>query len=219
MDYTCNIHIGAMAPDFSANTTFGRLSITDFKGKWLVFFSHPGDFTPVCTTEFLAFASRYKDFKNLDAELLGLSIDSNASHLAWVDNIYKNSNVQIPFPIIADTTGDVAKLYNMACTKDTALVRSVYIIDPLGIIRVILTYPKEIGRNINEILRILQALQESDNNKVLMPANWEIGSHVAIVPPTTYEDLKELKLNSNDYAYFDWYLCFKKIVLGGEQVE
>ena len=204
------LHIGMKAPNFKCVTTFGKLQLTDFKGKWLVFFSHPGDFTPVCTTEFLAFASCYDNFKQLDTELLALSIDSNSSHLAWVNNIYMNSNVSIPFPVIADITGEIAGLYNMKTTEDTNCVRTVYIIDPGGTIRVILTYPKEIGRNINEILRILEALQLSDKSNVLTPANWNKNMPVIVKSPTTYDDLKERALNSSDYNFYDWYLCFKK---------
>ena len=211
---TNNLHIGDNAPLFTANTTFGKISLNDFKGKWIVLFSHPGDFTPVCTTEFLAFASCYEKFINLNTELIGLSIDSNASHLAWVQNIYEKSGVSIPFPIIADTTGKVAELYNMTFGDDTSLVRSVYIIDPDLKIRVILTYPKEIGRNINEILRIIEALQTSDCNNVLTPANWNKNLPVIIKAPSTYEDLKERIMNAEDYIFFTWYLCFKK--LGGE---
>ena len=210
MDLEQKLHIGMKAPDFKCSTTFGTLTLNDFKGKWLVFFSHPGDFTPVCTTEFLAFASCYNKFKEQDAELLALSIDSNPSHLAWVHNIYNNSNVVIPFPVIADITGEIAKLYNMKTDKDTSCVRSVYIIDPCGVVRAILTYPKEIGRNIDEILRILMALQTSDNENVVTPANWEKGMPTIVKSPNTYEDLKERVVNSLEYNFFDWYLCFKK---------
>ncbi|MBQ8043299.1 MAG: peroxiredoxin [Clostridia bacterium] len=210
MEAEQKLHIGMKAPNFTCTTTFGKLALSDFKGKWLVFFSHPGDFTPVCTTEFLAFASCYNKFKELDAELLALSIDSNSSHLAWIHNIYSNSNVVIPFPVIADLTGEIARLYNMKSDEDTSCVRSVYIIDPSGTVRVILSYPKEIGRNINEILRTLVALQISDNENVVTPANWEKGMPTIVKSPSTYEDLKERVLNSSDYNFFDWYLCFKK---------
>lgn len=210
MEASQNLHIGMKAPNFKCTTTFGKLELNDFKGKWIILFSHPGGFTPVCTTEFLAFASFYDKFKELDAELLALSIDSNPSHLAWIHNIYSNSNVVIPFPIISDITGEIARLYSMKSDTDTSCVRNVYIIDPSGIIRTILTYPKEIGRNINEILRILLALQTSDSNNVVIPANWEKGMPTIVKAPTTYEDLKERVLNSSDYIFFDWYLCFKK---------
>lgn len=209
MEAEQKIHIGMKAPNFKCNTTFGELELNDFKGKWLVFFSHPGDFTPVCTTEFLAFASCYNEFKELDTELLALSIDSNSSHLAWVHNIYENSHVVIPFPIIADLSGDIANLYEMKTEKDTSCVRNVYIIDPARTIRVILSYPKEVGRNIQEILRILQALQASDNENVLTPANWNKNMPTIVKSPSTYEDLKERIMNSSNYTFFDWYLCFK----------
>lgn len=210
MEAEQKIHIGMKAPNFKCDTTFGKLELNDFKGKWIIFFSHPGDFTPVCTTEFLAFASCYNKFKELDSELLALSIDSNPSHLAWVHNIYYNSKVVIPFPVIADITGEIAKLYEMNVSHDTSCVRSVYIIDPSGIIRAILTYPKEIGRNINEVLRILTALQTSDNDNVVTPANWNKGMPTIVKSPNTYEDLKERVLNASEYNFFDWYLCFKK---------
>ena len=197
-------------PNFKFTSTFGNFELNDFKGKWLVFFSHPGDFTPVCTTEFLAFASCYNKFKELDSELLALSIDSNSSHLAWVHNIYENSKVVIPFPVIADITGEIARMYNMKADNDTSCVRNVYIIDPSGTIRVILSYPKEIGRNIDEIIRILEALQTSDNKDVLTPANWENSMPTIVKSPNTYEDLKERVLNASDFNFFDWYLCFKK---------
>jgi len=203
------LSIGMPAPDFEAMSTFGNIKLSDFLGSWVVLFSHPGDFTPVCTTEFLAFASCYNEFKELDAELLALSIDSNSSHLAWVHNIYTNSNVTIHFPIIADLSGSIANLYEMKTQQDTSCVRNVYIIDPTGIIRVILSYPKEVGRNIQEILRILKALQKTDNENVLTPANWTTNMPTIVKSPNTYEDLKERILNSSDYNFFEWYLCFK----------
>lgn len=204
------LHIGKKAPNFKCNTTFGALTLDDFKGKWIVFFSHPGSFTPVCTTEFLAFANSYNTFKDLDTELLALSIDSNASHLAWIHSIYTNSNVIVPFPVIEDISGEIAKMYNMAFENDTSCVRNVYIIDPSGVIRAILTYPKEIGRSIDEIIRIIKALQTADKNNTVTPANWEPGMPVIIKSPNTYEDLKERVLNSSQYNFFDWYLSFKK---------
>ena len=209
MEAEQKIHIGMKAPNFKCNTTFGELELNDFKGKWLVFFSHPGDFTPVCTTEFLAFASCYDEFKELDTELLALSIDSNSSHLAWAHSIYKNSNVIIPFPIVADSSGKIANLFEMKTEKDISCVRNVYIIDPAGTIRVILSYPKEIGRNIQEILRTLQALQMSDKENILTPANWNKNMPTIVKSPSTYDDLKERIMNSANYTFFDWYLCFK----------
>ena len=210
MEAKPKLYIGMEAPNFKCNTTFGNLQLSDFKGKWLIFFSHPGDFTPVCTTEFLAFASYYTKFKELDTELLALSIDSNSSHLAWVHSIYSNSNVAIPFPVIADITGEIANLYDMKMDTDTSCVRNVYIIDPSGIIRAILCYPKEIGRNIDEILRIITALQKSDTEDVITPANWVTGMPTIVKSPNTYEDLKERILNSSSYNFYDWYLCFEK---------
>lgn len=146
------VRIGQMAPDFEAITTFGPIKLSDYKGKWLVFFSHPGDFTPVCTTEFIAFSNAYTYFKNLNSDLLGLSIDSNASHLAWVYNIYQKTGVRIPFPIVADRSGEIARKYGMISNNvnNTETVRNVYIIDPNGVIRLILVYPLNVGRCIPE---------------------------------------------------------------------
>lgn len=210
METEQKLYLGMKAPNFKCDTTFGEMELSDFKGKWLVFFSHPGDFTPVCTTEFLAFASCYNKFKELDTELLALSIGSTPSHLAWIHNIYTNSKVVIPFPVIADISSEIANLYGMKSNDDTSCVRNVYIIDASGTIRAILIYPKEIGRNIDEILRILISLQTSDNENVLTPANWEKGMPTIAKSPNTYEDLKERVLNSSEYTFFDWYLCFKK---------
>lgn len=210
MENKQEVHIGMKAPDFKCTTTFGNLALSDYNGKWIVLFSHPGDFTPVCTTEFLAFAACYDEFKKINTELLALSIDSNPSHLAWIHNIYLNSNIIIPFPVIADISGKIARQYNMQVGEDTSCVRNVYIIDPNGIIRVILCYPKEIGRNIHEILRTIKALQTSDDKNVLTPANWTEDMATIIKSPNTYDDLNERVLNSSDYNLFDWYLCFKK---------
>lgn len=214
------LKIGDMAPEFIANTTFGEVRLGDYRGRWLVFFSHPGDFTPVCTTEFLAFANCYLEFKRLNTELLGLSIDSNPSHLAWTYNIYKNSGVKIPFPIVADRDAAIAKMYNMVGLGmvNYGTIRSTYIIDPNGVIRLILTYPKEIGRNIGEIIRIIEALQMSDANDVATPANWVPGMPVIVKSPNTYQELVERMQNSNEYSCFDWYLCFKNMNMTGRNL-
>ena len=168
MDYEVmmngTVRIGQMAPDFEAVTTFGNIQLSDYKGKWLVLFSHPGDFTPVCTTEMIAFSQACSYFKNINTELLGLSIDSNQSHLAWVFDIYCKTGVKIPFPIIADRSGEIARKYGMISNSvsNTETVRNVYIIDPNGVIRLILVYPLNVGRCIPEILRVLTALQTAD---------------------------------------------------------
>ena len=162
MDYELlmngNIKLGQKAPDFTADSTFGQMKLNDFSGKWLVFFSHPGDFTPVCTTEMIAFAKAYPFFQKLNTNLLGLSIDSNASHLAWVNEIYNLTGVSLPFPIIADRSGEIARKYGMISNEisNTKALGNVYMIDEQGVIRAILVYPLNIGRNTHEILRILK---------------------------------------------------------------
>ncbi|WP_026894913.1 peroxiredoxin [Clostridiisalibacter paucivorans] len=209
-DINC-LKIGMKAPNFSADTTFGPIKFSDFKGKWVVFFSHPGDFTPVCTTEFLSFARYYPYFKKRNVELLGLSIDSNPSHLAWVYNIYRNTGIEIPFPIVADRDGSISRLYGMISpdVSDKETVRNVFIIDEKQIIRAILIYPLTNGRNISEILRLVDALQISDKDKVATPANWMPGQRVVVPPPKTYKELKKRINCPGDLQCIDWYLCFK----------
>ncbi|MFZ2537373.1 MAG: peroxiredoxin [Oscillospiraceae bacterium] len=210
-----HVSIGMKAPDFYANTTFGPIKLSDYKGKWVVFFSHPGDFTPVCTTEFIAFAQANPQFVEKNAQLLGLSIDSNPSHLAWVYSIFLNTGIEIPFPVVADRTGEVSRLYGMiapeASTQET--VRNVYIIDPQQIIRAILIYPLTNGRNIPEILRLLEALQTTDRDKVVTPANWLPGQSVLVPPPKTYDQLLERANNpaSQNLACEDWWWCYKQL--------
>lgn len=197
MDYelmmNSNIRIGQKAPDFQAITTYGERSLKDYKGKWLVFFSHPGDFTPVCTTEMIAFAKTYEHFQKINTELLGLSIDSNSSHFAWMNDIYQKTGIVLPFPIIADRSGEIARLYGMVSKEisNTQTVRDVIIIDPDGIVRIILVYPPNVGRNIAEIIRILQALQMADSTKTLIPVNWIPGQPVIKPAPKTYPELMD----------------------------
>ena len=168
MDYelmmNSNVKIGMKAPDFEAQTTIGNISLNNYLGKWVVLFSHPGDFTPVCTTEMIAFANADTYFKERNASLIGLSVDSNPSHLAWIYDIYLRTGIRIPFPIIADRNGNIARKYGMISNdiSNTQTVRNVYIIDTEGIIRLILIYPMNVGRCIPEILRALEALQVSD---------------------------------------------------------
>lgn len=208
------LSLGMKAPDFSALTTFGQLKFSCLKGKWVVLFSHPGDFTPVCTTEFVAFSKMEPHFAQRNVQLLGLSIDSNPSHLAWVYNIYQHTGIQVPFPIIADRDGSVARLYGMIASdvSSTQTVRNVFIIDDKQIIRAILVYPLTNGRNIPEILRLVDALQKSDSEKVVTPAGWTPGMPVLAPPPTDYKGLLErvncpqcLGLNC-----VDWYWCYKQ---------
>lgn len=217
MDYELlmngNVKIGQKAPDFEAITTCGNISLNDYKGKWLVLFSHPGDFTPVCTTEMIAFTRAHTYFKNLNTELLGLSIDSNASHLAWIYDIYCRTGIQISFPIIADRSGEIARKYGMISNdiSTTETVRNVFIIDPNGIVRTILIYPMNVGRFIPEILRIIQALQMADCTKGSTAANWIPNQPVIISPPKTFCELQErqqeILKNRNG---INWYLSFKE---------
>ncbi len=211
--------LGEKAPHFEAKTTKGPVNFPeDYKGKWVVFFSHPADFTPVCTTEFVAFMKRYEEFKKLSCELLGLSIDQVYSHIKWAEWIKQNLKEEIKFPIVADDRGQIAALYGMIHpNKATNTVRAVFIIDPMGVIRTILYYPQELGRNMDEILRVVKALQVADENKVAMPANWPnnevVGDHVIIPPPsddkTAVERLQKAK--AGEYECFDWWLCHKKL--------
>ena len=213
-DRACLPQLGSKAPDFEATTTMGPIKLSDYRGKWVVLFSHPNDYTPVCTTEFLAFAKSNEAFKERNTELLGLSIDGLYSHLAWVNNIYKNTGVEIPFPVIADSDMSIAKLYGMISPKmsSTETVRSVFIIDPDQVVRCILYYPLNIGRNIMEILRTIDALQFSQETKLATPANWMPGLPAIIPPPKTYKQLKEREKNCGDECRcIDWYLCFKDV--------
>ncbi|MDD5016751.1 MAG: peroxiredoxin [Eubacteriales bacterium] len=200
--------LGKEAPDFTAMTTEGIKSLSDYRGKWVILFSHPGDFTPVCTTEFIAFAQRWQDFQDRNAELMGLSIDSNASHIAWIINIYRNTGIEIPFPIIEDRDMAISKMYGMIQpgVSTTETVRNVFFIDPNGIIRAKLIYPLTNGRNIGEILRLLDALQTTDARQVATPANWRPGYPTIIPAPKTVSAAKE-RLDSGDNC-MDWYLCY-----------
>ena len=217
MDYELmmngNVKIGQRAPEFEANTTMGRISLNDYTGQWLVLFSHPGDFTPVCTTEMIAFTRAHTYFKQLNTELLGLSVDSNSSHLAWVYDIYCRTGIKISFPIIADRNGEIARRYGMISNdiSNTETVRNVYIIDDKGIIRTILIYPMNVGRFIPEIIRVVQALQMADCAQGSTAANWIPNQPVIVSPPKTYEELiervSEIENNRNGIS---WYLSFKE---------
>jgi len=206
------LHIGATAPDFTAESTFGTLRLSDFQGKWIVLFSHPGDFTPVCTTEFIAFAQEYEEFRERNTQLLGLSIDSNASHLAWVNTISRITGITIPFPVIADRMGDIAELYGMIAPEvsNHETVRNVFIIDPQQIIRAILIYPMTNGRSIPEVLRLLTALQTTDQLKVATPANWGPGQPTLVPAPNTYGQLVDREENpaALNLECIDWFWCY-----------
>lgn len=200
------------APAFEAPTTHGTKTLDDYHGRWLVLFSHPADFTPVCTTEFMAFAKRHEDFQAIDTELLGLSIDSHYSHVAWVRNIKEKFDVDVKFPIIADLSMDVAQAYGMIQpgASDTSAVRATFIIDPEGILRAMIYYPMTNGRSIDEILRLIKALQTSDANKVATPEAWQPGDKVIVPPPASVEEA-EARANSGEYECTDWYFCKKAL--------
>ena len=217
MDYELmmngNVKIGQRSPEFEANTTMGKVSLNDYAGKWLILFSHPGDFTPVCTTEMIAFTKAHTYFKQLNTELLGLSVDSNSSHLAWVYDIYCRTGIKISFPIIADRNGEIARRYGMISSdiSNTETVRNVYIIDDKGIIRTILIYPMNVGRFIPEIIRVVQALQMADCANGSTAANWLPNQPVIVPPPKTYEELMERVSNiENNRNGISWYLSFKE---------
>ncbi|MBN1543447.1 peroxiredoxin [candidate division KSB1 bacterium] len=199
------------APDFTAKTTHGTIKLSDYHGKWVVLFSHPADFTPVCTTEFMAFAKRNEDFKKLNTQVIGLSIDSIYSHLAWVRSIKDNFGIDIPFPIIEDLKMNVAKLYGMIHpgANDTSAVRAVFIIDDKGILRAMVYYPLSNGRSIDEIYRLVQALQTTDKHGIATPENWQPGDKVIVPPPTTQDAAEKRK--SEGYDYTDWYFSKKSI--------
>lgn len=199
------------APPFSARTTHGDRTLEDYRGKWLILFSHPADFTPVCTTEFIGFAKAASKFAEMGCELLGLSIDSLFSHLAWVRNIKEKFGVDIPFPIIEDLKMDVARAYGMVHpgAADTQAVRATFFIDPNGVLRAMVYYPMSNGRSIDEFVRLLTALQTSDANGVATPENWCPGKPVIVPPPKTAEAAE--KRASEGYDTVDWYFSTKSL--------
>ena len=211
--------IGDHAPEFHAMTTQGKIDFpADYKGSWVVLFSHPADFTPVCTTEFIALSRMNETFESLNTKLIGLSIDSLHSHLGWIKsiealNLNNEGKVKIPFPIIADISMNVARKYGMLQTvANTQTVRAVFIIDPEGMIRTILYYPMSTGRNIPEIIRILQSLQLNDKTHYSTPANWQPGDAVVMGAPLTIEEAQErLESSDNTIEHLDWYLTMKKM--------
>jgi len=213
--------IGDPAPEFTAVTTDGVINFPeDYSGKWVILFSHPADFTPVCTTEFMTFASMQEEFKSLNCELIGLSIDSHFSHIAWLRTIKEKiewngmKGMEVKFPVIADLTMDVALRYGMLQpgASDTQAVRAVFYIDPEAKIRAILYYPLSNGRNFQEIKRLLLAMQTSDKHGVATPANWQPGDKVIIPPPSTTTVADERVKNAgSDYECQDWFLCLKKL--------
>ncbi|MBL4662869.1 MAG: peroxiredoxin [Flavobacteriaceae bacterium] len=205
--------IGDNAPDFEAVTTKGKIKMSNFaKDKWIVMFSHPADFTPVCTTEMSGFATRKAEFDALNTELLGLSIDSIHAHLGWVQNVRETTGVYFDFPIIADIDMKVSKLYGMLQPNEseTAAVRAVFFIDPSKKIRLVMYYPLNVGRNMDEILRALDALQVSDKYKVAMPLNWKRGDKVIVPPPKSLDELNA-RLEDDSIEKVTWYLAKKNI--------
>ena len=211
--------LGAKLPSLEVQTTHGKKKLPeDYKGKWLVLFSHPADFTPVCTTEFVAFQKRYDKFKELNCELIGLSVDQVFSHIKWVEWIKENLKTEIQFPVIADDLGIVADSLGMIHpAKGTNTVRAVFVIDPEGTIRAMLYYPQEVGRNVDEILRLVKALQTSDKEGVATPHNWPnnelVGDHVIVPPASDEETAKKRKKDAEEgkIECFDWWLCHKKL--------
>lgn len=205
--------LGSPAPDFEATTTHGVLKLEDYRGSWLILFSHPADFTPVCTTEFIGFAEIYPELKKRDVELLGLSIDSIYAHIAWVRNIEKNFSVKIPFPVIADLNKEVATAYGMVMPGEskTETSRCVFVIDPDGIVRAMIYYPLSTGRNMEEILRLIDALQATDKHKIATPANWKPGDKVIVPAPVTQEMAEERLTKKNGFECTDWYFCKKSL--------
>ncbi len=206
--------IGEKFPEMEVKTTHGMIKLPDaYSGKWFILFSHPADFTPVCTTEFVAFQKRFDEFKKANCELIGLSIDQVFSHIKWVQWIKEILKVEIKFPVIADDTGRVAALLGLIHPgKGTNTVRAIFVVDPDNTIRAILYYPQELGRNMDEILRMVKAFHVADKNKVAIPANWpnnELIKDEVIIPPAT--DEKTAKERTGQYECYDWWFCHKKI--------
>ncbi len=212
--------IGEKAPSFTAETTQGMVKFPeDYAGKWVVFFSHPADFTPVCTTEFMTFASMQPEFEKLNCKLLGLSIDSTYSHIAWLRTIkekicYKGmKGVEVNFPVISDLTMEVSRAFGMLQpgASNTQAVRAVFIMDPEAVVRAILFYPMSNGRNMDEVLRLLKAMQLSDQHKVATPANWQPGDDVIVPPPGSCGSAKERTASPGEgTTVLDWFMTLKK---------
>ena len=213
--------IGEPAPAFEAETTQGPIRFPgDYKGKWAILFSHPADFTPVCTTEFMTFASMQEEFRALNCELVGLSIDSTFSHIAWLRTIREKvqfrhmKDVEVTFPVISDLTMDVSRMYGMLqpAASTTQAVRGVFFVDPESKVRAMIYYPLSNGRNFQEIKRLLLAMQTTDRYQVATPADWQPGEEVIVPPPGSCGAAKE-RVDSTDPSIrcVDWFLCFKKL--------
>ncbi len=216
--------IGDKVPNFKAKTTQGEINFPeDFEGSWLVFFSHPADFTPVCTTEFMTFASMQEDFAKRNCKLLGLSIDSIYAHIAWLRTIKEKINynglkdIEVTFPVIEDLKMDVSRAFGMLQpgASSTQAVRAVFIIDPKSIVRAILYYPLSNGRNMDEVMRLLIAMQTSDEYGIATPANWRPGDDVIVPPPGSCGVAKDRTQKSDpDVTCMDWFMCLKKCPKG-----
>lgn len=207
------LELNGPAPDFEANTTHGPIKFSEWaSGKWVILFSHPADFTPVCTTEFIEFAKRFDDFERKGVKLIGNSVDSNFSHIAWMRNIEANFGVKIQFPVIADLDQKVSRLYGMIHEPSaaTATVRCVFFIDPKMVLRAMIYYPLNVGRNFDEILRVIDALQTVDAHNVACPADWKTGDAVIVPPPTTMQDAA-IRMKDKGVEATDWYFSKKKI--------
>jgi len=210
--------LGDNFPEMTVQTTHGAIDLPkNYAGKWFVLFSHPADFTPVCTTEFVAFQKRYEKFKALNCELIGLSVDQVFAHIKWEEWIKERLGVEIQFPIIADTGAVAEKLGLIHPGKGTNTVRAVFTVDDKGKIRMILYYPQELGRNMDEILRAVEAMQIADKYGVAMPANWPnneiVKDHVIVPPASDTKTAKERleKAKAGEFECFDWWLCHKKL--------
>ena len=207
------IELNGPAPDFEANTTHGVIRLSTWnKDKWVILFSHPADFTPVCTTEFVEFAKNHETLAAKNVAVIGVSIDSIYSHIAWVRNIEEKFNVKIPFPVVADLDQKVARLYGMVHTPSalTATVRCVFFIDPKRNVRAMIYYPLNVGRNFDEILRVVDALQTVDANAVACPANWRPGQDVIVPAPTTAQGAAE-RVANGELKVTDWYFSKKQL--------
>lgn len=213
--------IGDKAPSFKAVTTQGNISFPeDYKGKWVILFSHPADFTPVCTSEFITFAQREKEFNRLNTQLVGLSVDGLYSHIAWLRTIKDKiefrgwKDTEVKFPLIEDITMDVAKKYGMIQPNEssTKAVRAVFFIDPKGIIRAMIYYPLSLGRNFDELKRVVIALQSADKHGVAMPADWQPGEDV-IVPPANSCGVAADRMAGKEEGVYckDWFFCMKPL--------
>lgn len=221
--YTSMPRIGDTAPSFKAVTTQGNINFPeDYKGKWIIFFSHPADFTPVCTSEFMTFAKLESDFAKLNTQLVGLSVDGLYSHIAWLRTIKEKiefrdmKNIEVKFPLIEDITMEVAKMYGMIQPNEssTKAVRAVFFIDPKGTIRAMIYYPLSLGRNFDELKRVIKGLQTADKFAVALPADWEPGEDVIVPPANSCGVAADRMLGKEKDVYCkDWFFCMKPLAI------